>query len=256
MQKRTCKVRSNYLDTSNHHASSLFCLENVMANTKKEMVGKTFGRLKVIKESGSSASDKTVNYVCECACGVMKTINGSHLRRGSIKSCGCKRKELAKKRTGYHGLRDHKLYSVWIDMRRRCNEPNNISYENYGKRGISVCQEWMESFVCFYDFCMENGWKKGLQIDRINNDGNYEPSNCRFVTPRINSLNRRINKKNKTGHSGVFYQKKYNTYTSRITNKGKNIYLGSFSNVEEAAKKRDEYIIDNNLHHNLSNKRR
>ena len=95
-----------------------------------------------------------------------------------------------------HGLRAHPLCSVWSDMKTRCYNSNQKSYKHYGGRGIIVCEEWTGDFKCFYDWAIKNGYKKGLQIDRINNDGNYEPDNCRFVTTAENCRNSRQTKLN------------------------------------------------------------
>jgi len=83
-----------------------------------------------------------------------------------------------------------KLYGVWMTMKSRCKNPNRLKYKDYGGRGINICSEWEDAEV-FCKWALENGYKDGLQIDRINNDGDYEPSNCRFVTPKENSRNRR-----------------------------------------------------------------
>ena len=86
-------------------------------------------------------------------------------------------------------MRERDLYHKWHDMKRRCHDPDNKSYKWYGARGIKVCNEWKELFGSFYDWALANGYEKGLQIDRINNDGDYEPDNCRFVTNAVNVQN-------------------------------------------------------------------
>ena len=92
-----------------------------------------------------------------------------------------------------HGLKKHKLYSVWNSLKLRCYNKNHYAYSSYGARGIKVCEEWKRDFKCFYDWAIKNGYKEGLSIDRINNDGDYEPSNCRFVDMFVQSNNRRSN---------------------------------------------------------------
>ena len=88
-----------------------------------------------------------------------------------------------------HGYSSHSLYDTWVSMRQRCNNENRENYPHYGGRGISVCDEWNNADT-FIEWALNNGWKKVLQLDRRDNDGNYHPNNCRFVTPKINSNNR------------------------------------------------------------------
>jgi hypothetical protein len=90
-----------------------------------------------------------------------------------------------------HGLRSHPLYMIHRDMINRCYLKTRLCYKNYGGRGITVCEEWRNDVKAFYDWAISNGWRKGLEIDRINNNGNYEPSNCRIATAKINAQNRR-----------------------------------------------------------------
>ena len=150
------------------------------------MKGKRFGRWLVLCEAGRSDSND-IEWLCECDCGVRKIINGSMLRIGRTHSCGCLRKDMATK----HGVRgaNKKLYNVWWSMNVRCSDNRNKHYKYYGGRGILVCDEWKKNPVAFYNWAMENGYKEGLQIDRIDNNGNYEPENCRFVTAKENARN-------------------------------------------------------------------
>lgn len=104
--------------------------------------------------------------------------------------------ELARKNFTTHGLSKHPLYSVYRNMINRCENEKTPRYKDYGGRGITVCEEWRNDFIAFYDWCMANGWRKGLQIDRKMNDGNYTPQNCRIVTATINNRNQRTNKLN------------------------------------------------------------
>lgn len=120
-----------------------------------------------------------------CDCGNIKNINKYHLIYGMTKSCGC----LVNK----HGESYTKLYDVFSAMKQRCYNKNNKSYVNYGKRGIAVCDEWLHDNSLFFEWAMNNGYKEGLQIDRIDVNGNYEPSNCRWVDNKVNCNNRRNN---------------------------------------------------------------
>src|SRR3989304_7015837 len=107
------------------------------------------------------------------------------------KSCGCFKKRTRKL---MHGGTHTRLHSVWTDMKQRCNNPNNKSYKNYGGRGITICPEWTNDYISFRDWALNNGYQEGLQINRINNNKNYEPNNCNFVTHKENSRNRRKQK--------------------------------------------------------------
>jgi len=178
-------------------------------------------------------------------CNEEKQVNSYILTKDKpIESCGC----LNKKSNGLS--RKEKLYNVWQQMRYRCNVKTNKNYYKYGARGISVCKEWDESYLVFRKFALENGYKIGLSIDRINNDGNYEPSNCRWVNMDIQSRNtRRLRNTNTSNFRGVDKIKNSNKYRSRIKINYKEIKIGSFSCPIEAAYARDLYIDKHNLEH-------
>ena len=164
---------------------------------KLDLTGQRFGRLVVIKEAGRS-SDGRVRWLCKCDCGnYTSTPSTKTLRNGTCRSCGCIERERPNKQT--HGKSNTKLFAVWNAMKQRCYNPNNRSYKNYGGRGITVCQEWKEDFQTFYDWAIANGYKKGLEIDRIDVNGNYEPDNCRWTNSKKNNNNRRNNVKIKIG---------------------------------------------------------
>lgn len=146
-----------------------------------------------------------------------------------------------------HGLTKHRLFQTHANMLMRCNNPKDSHYINYGARGISVCDEWT-NVVEFYNWAMANGYKDDLTIDRINNDGNYEPSNCRWTTRDIQQQNKRkLSSNNTTGYKNV--AKKKNRYASYIRVSNKRIYIGSYMTAIEAASAYDFYVIKNNLEH-------
>lgn len=147
------------------------------------------------------------------------------------------------------GVKLSSVYNVWVGMRHRCLNSTNINYHNYGGRGISICDEWLNSFVKFELWCFFNGYEKGLQIDRVNNNGNYEPSNCRFTTRDVNCSNTRISSSNTSGYKGVCKSTNSKNFRSSITIKGQRINLGSHKTKKEAALARDLYIIINKLPH-------
>jgi len=152
-----------------------------------------------------------------------------------------------------HGKSYTKLYTVWQNMKRRINTKSNPSYKDYGGRGIEICKEWEENFLSFEAWALKNGYKEGLSLDRKENDGNYEPSNCRFTTQKIQNRNtQKIQRNNKTGYRGVMFDKERNKFLAQISLNGVPKHLGRFSTALEGAKAYDKYIIDNNLEHTIN----
>ena len=155
-----------------------------------DLTGQKFGRLTVIERVENNKHGKA-RWKCECECGNDVFIPTGDLKSGRTQSCGCFNKERTKESRTTHGLTDHPLYRVWSNMRKRCYGTNNPAYATYGARGIQICDEWLDDFQVFYDWAISNGFSEGLSIDRIDNDGNYEPSNCQWIT--ISENIRRMN---------------------------------------------------------------
>lgn len=173
--------------------SSVMCKQ--CAN-EKSLVGKTFGRLTVIKDSGERATNGSILWECKCSCGKTSLVRGSELTGGRTKSCGCYSTDVLKKVATKHGLskvngKHTKLFRAWASMKQRCYNKNHASYKDYGGRGIDVCTEWREDFEAFHDWSIANGFSDDLSIDRIDNDKGYSPDNCRWVDAKTQIRNRR-----------------------------------------------------------------
>lgn len=149
-------------------------------------------KLTLIKPTKRVGYQQYCLYRCEC--GVKKEIRSDHVKSKAILSCGCYRDKQTSVRRFKHGDSKHPLMNVWNNILQRCNNSNYILYQYYGARGIEVCAEWTNSFVSFRDWAIKNGYQKGLVIDRIDNDGNYEPGNCHWITHKLNMRNRKDNK--------------------------------------------------------------
>lgn len=146
-----------------------------------------------------------------------------------------------------------RLYNIWCRMISRCTNINDKNYITYGGRGIIVCDEWKNSFLSFYKWSIVNNYSCLLSIDRINNDGNYEPSNCRFATKSIQAQNTKILQSNNTsGYRGVRFRKDRNRYVSIITVDNIRKYIGYFNTKIEAATAFNRYVVENNLNHSLN----
>lgn len=164
----------------------------------KDLTGQRFGRLIVAGISRKVQSGKRERYYweCSCDCGKTKNIRTDCLTSGLVRSCGCLKKEqdaVNLTKNHRHKLSNTRIWHVYYSMLHRCYNENDSRYSDYGGRGISVCEEWKNSFDAFAKWAIENGYTEGLQIDRINNNGNYEPENCRWVDIKTNCRNRRSN---------------------------------------------------------------
>lgn len=155
-----------------------------------DLTGKRFGKLIVIERAGSKCGHAA--WLCQCDCGNQIIAVGNNLQKRT-NSCGCYQKEMAKKTKTTHGKSHSKLHYIWISMKMRCFNPKDKGFKNYGGRGITVCDEWKESFESFYNYAskLPHFGEEGYSIDRINNDGNYEPGNVRWATRKEQNLNRR-----------------------------------------------------------------
>lgn len=152
-------------------------------------IGDKFGRWTIIdlstKLNKYGFNDKVA--LCVCECGTERTLKCALLKIGHTKSCGCLQKDIV----STHGYYKHPLYNIWVMMLKRCYKSWCKNYKNYGARGIMVCDEWRNNVVSFIEWSEKNGYKKGLTIERINVNGNYEPSNCTYATKTQQNKNTR-----------------------------------------------------------------
>lgn len=152
----------------------------------KDLTGKKFNKLLVLERVENDKKGR-VMYKCKCDCGNFKIIRSSSIISGNTKSCGCAKGR--KNNNPYYGTR---LYSIWSNMKNRCMNPKYKKFNDYGGRGINVCNKWLK-FEYFKNWALSNGYADNLQIDRIDNNKGYNPNNCRFITPKLNSSNKRNN---------------------------------------------------------------
>lgn len=159
----------------------------------QDLSGMRFGEWSVISFVRFDKSRISM-WKCRCACGVERIVNGRNLKNGSSKSCGCLQRKIVSKTSYKHGQSRSLLYQVWGNMIQRCTNENTPGYKDYGGKGVSVCAEWLKDSNSFLKWARMNGYEKGLTLDRKNNDGDYEPSNCRWVTQKEQSYNKSNNR--------------------------------------------------------------
>jgi hypothetical protein len=179
-------------------------------------------------------------------CGTEFKAQVSSVKNGHTKSCGCYQKRRMSESHKTHGLSNTRLSGIWGSIKSRTLNPKYKDYKDYGGRGITICEEWLDIHN-FYNWAMSNGYSDDLTIDRINNDGNYEPSNCRWATKTMQNRNQRIQKNNTSGYKGVSHHKRDGKYQAQISVNKKSIYLGLYPTAEEGAIAYNTYIIENNL---------
>lgn len=199
-----------------------------MPNKLRDLTGQRFGSWTVLERDGTIHPTR---WICKCDCGTIRSVSLPALRNGST-SCGhCKRN------ASPLFLRKHsnRLYHTWSEIRRRCNG-SCTNHQYYGDKGISYCPEW-ENFDVFAQWAIDNGYQKGLEIDRIDGDKDYCPDNCRWVTHKNNSRNRKARSNNTTGTPGV-QPRKYKSgkivYRVSIETDDGRVNVGTFENLEDA----------------------
>jgi hypothetical protein len=197
----------------------------------KDLTGQKFGRLTVVKYAGRD-NQRMALWECMCECGNRIVTRGTSLRYGSSKSCGCLRLEKVRDANTIHGLSGNhtfkpRLYRIWQNMKQRCYNSKAGKYHIYGGKGIKVCDEWLNDYLIFHKWAIANGYKNNLTLDRINNNGDYCPENCRWATykqqARNTAQNRLITFHGKTKTLQDWANElgfKYKTLSSRLLDYG------------------------------------
>jgi hypothetical protein len=201
---------------------------------KLDISNKRFGRLLAVKFAFTK--NKRSYWECVCDCGKVKNINITHLNVGKTKSCGCLNREIILKIRTKHGLykvENNKEIQCYRNMINRCTNSKTKGFEHYGGRGIKICDRWLQGFEYFFTD-MGKAPTKNHSLDRIDSNGNYEPSNCRWTTKDVQIKNRKP-LKNKTGYSGVNIEKRgKKKFRSCIRLDNKTYYLGRYFTAKEA----------------------
>ena len=154
------------------------------------LIGQRFGML-VVTALSHRENHGIYKWHCKCDCGNESIASTSNLRNGNTTSCGCFGKEQRVKSVTKHGKCQTRVYRIWKAMHTRCYNEGFFAYKYYGGRGITICDEWKDNFQAFYDWAMANGYAENLTIDRIDSNGNYEPSNCQWATMEAQNKNKR-----------------------------------------------------------------
>ena len=152
-----------------------------------DMTDKKFSRLLVLKKADKK--NNKMRWLCKCDCGKELIVDGTKLRNGHTKSCGCLQKDTIRQMRKTHGYSRTPLYVRWTGIKQRCLNENHTSYDRYGGRGITICEEWLD-YAVFKEWAERNSFEPELELDRIDNNKGYEPDNCRWVSKKVNSQNR------------------------------------------------------------------
>lgn len=200
----------------------------------QDLTGQKFGLLTV--EYIAPKKGKQTTWSCKCECGKIKPIRATHLKSGFIKSCGCFKTRYGDKNPNFkHGKRCSPEYWPWQALKDRCTNKNRRDFQDYGGRGITVCDRWLNSFENFYSDMGPRPSPKH-SVDRIDNNKGYSPENCRWATLQEQARNRRLRKDNTSGINGVSQTK--NKWVAVISVNKEKIHLGSYETIHNAVSSR------------------
>lgn len=214
-------------------------------------IGDKSGKLTIVEILGRRLDHKRreLFYLCKCDCGNFIEMGHNGFQQGHTRSCGCLISEVLKGKPKTHGLTHHPYYKVWSNIRHRCFDVNHKDYLYYGGRGIEMYHEWVNDPTLFLEYLesLPNYNTPNVTVDRIDNNGNYEPNNLRFVSRIKQCNNQRIRKDNKSGYKGIWHDIQTDTYRVTVGINGTNVYCGTYKEIQDAIRARDIYIIKNNL---------
>jgi len=218
------------------------------SNIKTPTLVKDLGRLPISKNSKYKA--RFGLYKCSL-CGTIFKGNSSKIKNREVISCGCLNRKITIDRNTKHGYAKERLYKIWKGIKNRCYNKNVFYYHRYGGRGIKVCSQWKDDYISFRDWAINNGYSEELTIDRIDNDKEYSPSNCRWTTRSVQAQNREVGKDNTTGYKGVT-KVSTNKYLASICYNGHIYKLGYYDTAESAGIAYNNFIIENKTDHILN----
>lgn len=204
----------------------------------EDFIGKKINHLRIVSLAG--LKNRTILVNCICDCGKSSKHRLCEIISGHVKSCGCLK---SRKK----GLTNHELYKFYKNMINRCKSKKGNYFTYYGSKGISVCDSWLNDYLSFYNWSINNGYKKGLSLDRISSQKGYSPENCRWTTRTNQAINKPLSSKNKSGARGIFFRKDRNKWISYIDVEKKRFYLGYFDSFKNAFEARGNFLSQNSL---------